>query len=169
VEEVAKSFNLMGIGKINNFKSEKIVYSTPIKLFEVINKEFNFNLDVCANEENAKCQSYFSEKQDGLKQDWTDSVWMNPPFNKELKKWVIKARDESIKHGSVVCCLVPFRGNTVWFKEVCMDAEIRFIIGEVNFNDLDRGLWLPMCLMIFGTDKKGTFSYIDYKQIRKND
>ena len=93
---------------------------------------------------------------------------MNPPFNKELKKWIIKARNESKKHKSIICCLVPFRGNTVWFKDVCMDSEIRFIIGEVNFNDLERGLWLPMCLMIFGTNKVGTFSYLDYKSIRNN-
>lgn len=158
----------MGIGKINNFKSDKIVYSTPIKLFKVLNDEFNFNLDVCANEENAKCKTYFTEQDNGLIQDWKGVCWMNPPFNKELKKWVIKARNESKKHNSVVCCLVPFRGNTVWFKDVCMDAEIRFIIGEVNFNDLDRGLWLPMCLMIFGTGKQGQFSYIDYKKIRKS-
>lgn len=157
----------MGIGKINNFKSEKIVYSTPIKLFNVINQEFNFNLDVCALPENAKCQNYFTPEIDGLKQNWTGVCWMNPPFNKELKKWIIKARDESLKRGSIVCCLIPVRSNTVWWKDVCKNAEIRFIIGEVNFNDLERGLWLPMCLMIFGTNKKGQFSCIDYKQIRK--
>lgn len=157
----------MGIGKINNFKSDKTVYSTPTKLFKAINEEFNFTLDVCALPENAKCQNYFTPEVDGLKQDWRGTCWMNPPFNKELKKWVLKARDESKKHGNIVCCLVPFRGNTVWFKDVCMDAEIRFIIGEVNFNDLERGLWLPMCLMIFGTDNRGKFNYIDYKSIRK--
>lgn len=158
----------MGIGKINNFKSDKVVYSTPIKLFKVIDDEFHFTLDVCANSENYKCKNYFTENDNGLIQDWQGVCWMNPPFNKELKKWVIKARDESQKHNSIICCLVPFRGNTVWFKNVCMDAEIRFIIGEVNFNDLDRGLWLPMCLMIFGTNNKGKFSYIDYKKIRKS-
>jgi phage N-6-adenine-methyltransferase len=158
----------MGIGKINNFKSDKTVYSTPVKLYEVINKEFNFETDVCAVPENSKCKSFFTPENDGLKQDWKGICWMNPPFNKELKKWVLKARDESLKHKSIVCCLVPFRGNTVWFKNVCMDSEIRFIIGEVNFNDLERGLWLPMCLMIFGTQNKGKFSYIDYKEIRKN-
>jgi hypothetical protein len=79
---------------------------------------------------------------------------------------VIKARDESLKHGSIVCCLIPVRSNTIWWKEVCKNAEIRFIIGEVNFNDLERGLWLPMCLMIFGTKNIGKFSYIDYKNIR---
>ena len=157
----------MGIGKINNFKSDKVVYSTPIKLFRVINDEFNSTLDVCANSENTKCKNFFTEKDNGLIQDWKGICWMNPPFNKELKKWVIKARDESKKHNSIICCLVPFRGNTIWFRDICMDAEIRFIIGEVNFNDLERGLWLPMCLMIFGTNKDGQFSYIDYKKIRK--
>lgn len=156
----------MGIGKNNNFKSNKVVYSTPKKLFKVIDDEFHFNLDVCALPENAKCSNYYTPEIDGLSQPWLGVCWMNPPFNKELKKWVIKARDESQKHGSIVVCLVPFRGNTVWFRDVCMDSEIRFIIGEVNFNDLDRGLWLPMCLMIFG-GKAGTFSYIDYKKIRK--
>lgn len=156
----------MGIGRLNNFKSESEVYSTPIRLFEAVDAEFGFTLDVCANADNAKCASFFDEEIDGLKQDWTGVCWMNPPFNKELKKWVLKARAESKKHGSVVCCLVPFRGNTLWFRDVCMDAEIRFIIGEVNFNELERGLWLPMCLMIFGTGKEGTFRYLDYKAIR---
>lgn len=159
----------MGIGKANQFKSNQIVYSTPAKLFSLMNDEFNFTLDVCANSENNKCKNYFTEEDDGLKQDWKGVCWMNPPFNKELKKWVIKARDESKKHNSIICCLVPFRGNTVWFKNVCMDSEIRFIIGEVNFNDLNRGLWLPMCFMIFGSERVGTFSYVDYKEIRKND
>ena len=156
----------MGIGKLNNFKSQSEVYSTPARLFDVLNEEFRFVLDVCANDDNAKCSHYFDEATDGLMQDWTGACWMNPPFNKQLKKWVLKARDEAAKHGSVICCLVPFRGNTIWFRDVCMDAEIRFIIGEVNFNELERGLWLPMCCMIFGTRERGTFSYIDYKKIR---
>lgn len=158
----------MGIGKINEFKSNKTEYSTPLKLFKVINDEFHFTLDVCAGEENTKCKNYFSYEDNALIQDWIGVCWMNPPFNKELKKWIIKARNESKKHKSIICCLVPFRGNTIWFKDVCMDSEIRFIIGEVNFNDLERGLWLPMCLMIFGTNKAGTFSYIDYKSIRNS-
>lgn len=157
----------MGIGKINNFKSEKTVYSTPIKLFNVINQEFNFNLDVCALPENTKCKNYFTPEIDGLKQDWKGICWMNPPFNKELKKWVIKARNESLKHGSIICCLIPVRSNTIWWKDVCKNAEIRFIIGEVNFNGLERGLWLPMCLMIFGTSRVRQFSCIDYKQIKE--
>jgi phage N-6-adenine-methyltransferase len=159
----------MGIGKDNKFKSNDVVYSTPIKLFDYINKEFNFKLDVCALPENSKCNKYFTPEIDGLIQDWKGVCWMNPPFNKDLKKWVLKAHSESKNNNSIVCCLIPVRSNTVWWKDVCLDAEIRFIIGEVNFNNLERGLWLPMCFMIFGTNKKGQFSYIDYKKIRKNE
>lgn len=156
----------MGIGA-NNFKSEKIEYSTPIKLYAALDTEFNFTLDVCASEQNTKCEEYFDVELDGLKQDWTGNCWMNPPFNKALSKWVIKAKNEFLKHNSLVCCLIPVRSNTVWWKQVCGYAEIRFIIGEVNFNDLERGLWLPMCCMIFG-GKPGTFGVIDYKEIRKS-
>lgn len=158
----------MGIGKTNNFKSENVVYSTPIKLFKCIDDEFNFTLDVCALPENAKCQNYFTPEINGLVQKWYGRCWMNPPFNKDLKKWVLKAWQESKTQNSLICCLIPVRSNTIWWRDVCLDAEIRFIIGEVNFNELDRGLWLPMCLMIFGSDKSGQFSYIDYKKIRKN-
>lgn len=156
----------MGIGKINNFKSDKIEYSTPQKLYDFINKEFNFEIDVCASESNKKCNKYFNVKMDGLKQNWTGKCWMNPPFNKELKKWVIKAKQESEKHKSIICCLIPVRSNTNWWKECCESSEIRFIIGEVNFNELERGLWLPMCLMIFGTENKGKFSIINYRKIK---
>lgn len=158
----------MGIGKINNFKSEAIEYSTPIKLFNYINKEFNFNLDVCASEFNKKYNNYYNINDNALNKDWKGVCWMNPPFNKELKKWVIKANEESNKNNSIVCCLIPVRSNTIWWKNLCLNAEIRFIIGEVNFNDLERGLWSPMRLMIFGNDKQGSFSLIDYKSIRKS-
>ena len=157
----------MGIGKINEFKSDKIEYSTPIKLFDFINKEFNFTLDVCASDHNKKCDNYFDINKNAFLQDWIGTCFMNPPFSKQLSKWVIRAKNESEKHKSIVCCLIPVRSNTIWWKNVCESAEIRFIIGEVNFNDLERGLWLPMCFMIFGTDKRGQFSYIDYKKIRK--
>lgn len=94
-------------------------------------------------------------------------IWDNQIYLDEIfYEMAFAAREK--KHNSIICCLVPFRGNTIWFRDVCMDCEIRFIIGEVNFNDLERGLWLPMCLMIFGTGKQGQFSYIDYKKIRKS-
>lgn len=153
----------------HKFKSNSIIYSTPQSLFNHLNNEFHFTLDVCANSDNAKCEKYFTEEIDGLKQNWIGNCWMNPPYNRNLKIWMNKAQEESQKHGSLICCLIPVRSNTLWWKKVCFNSEIRFIIGEVNFNELKRGLWLPLCCIIFGTSKPNTFSYIDYKEIRKKE
>ena len=43
------------------------------------------------------------------------------------------------RFGGTKVCLIPVRSNTKWWAEVCVKAEIRFINGEVNFNDEERG------------------------------
>lgn len=159
----------MGIGKVNNFNSDKIEYSTPLSLFKPLAEEFNLEIDVCASKENHKLNTYWTIEDDALKQNWIGNCWMNPPFSRQLNKWVKKARQDSKKFGGTKVCLIPVRSNTMWWKEVIKDAEIRFIIGEVNFNNEERGLWLPMCILIFGEQARiGTFSIIDYKELRKN-
>lgn len=45
-------------------------YATPQDLFDELNAEFDFNLDVAANEYNHKCKAYFDAKIDGLSQNW---------------------------------------------------------------------------------------------------
>jgi phage N-6-adenine-methyltransferase len=46
-------------------------WSTPQGLFDSCNAIFDFTLDACALPENAKCPTYFTPEQDGLKQEWT--------------------------------------------------------------------------------------------------
>ena len=68
-------------------------WATPQDLFDRLNAEFGFTLDVCANEDNHKTPRYFDKAMDGLAQDWTGEVcWMNPPYGREIPKWVAKAR-----------------------------------------------------------------------------
>ena len=64
------------------FSSKTDLWGTPQALFDELNKEFDFNLDPCANEENHKCEEYFDKSVDGLSQDWggaksvlQSSVW----------------------------------------------------------------------------------------------
>lgn len=45
-------------------------WPTPVKLFEELNKEFNFNLDVCADHFNHKCARYYTVEDDGLTKLW---------------------------------------------------------------------------------------------------
>lgn len=70
---------------INNilYSSESEVWETPQALFNKLNDEFHFDIDVCATPENAKCCKFFSPLDDGLSQDWQGVCWMNPPYGKK--------------------------------------------------------------------------------------
>ena len=154
----------MGVGKNNEFKSDSIEYSTPLKIVEPLIKEFNLTKDVCASASNHKLPDYWTKDDNALSQFWEGNCWMNPPFSRDLNKWVKKACEDAERFGGTKVCLVPVRSNTKWWAEVSPKAEIRFINGEVNFNDEERGLWLPMCIMIFGeAADKGKFKILDYR------
>ena len=131
------------------FNANSIEYETPDNIFEPLALEFTPTLDVAATSKNAKCEKYFTIEDDGLQQTWTGVCWMNPPFGKVMKKWVEKAYKESLK-GVTVISLLPARTNTNWWHDyVIPNAEIRFIRGEVKFKGFERGLWMPMAIVIF--------------------
>lgn len=52
------------------FSSKTDQWETPQAVFDELNREFDFNLDPCADEENHKCKRFFTAAEDGLKQDW---------------------------------------------------------------------------------------------------
>ena len=65
------------------YSSESEVWETPQDLFNMLDDEFHFDIDVCATSENAKCSKFFSPLDDGLSQDWQGVCWMNPPYGKK--------------------------------------------------------------------------------------
>jgi phage N-6-adenine-methyltransferase len=115
-------------------------WETPQELFDELDREFAFTLDVCANHQNRKCQFYINEEEDGLREDWADNVcWMNPPYGRNLRSWVGKAYEASMG-GATVVCLVPARTDTEWWHEYAEKAaERRFIRGRVPFVRTDGG------------------------------
>ena len=137
------------------FKSKSHEYETPDSIFEPLNYEFQFTLDVAANSLNTKCVRFFSVDCDGLSQGWGNNIcWMNPPFGRQMKKWVEKAY-KSYLNGATVVCLLPVRSNTVWWHQYCMrSTEIRLIKGEVKFKGNENGLWLPLCIIVFNPHNK---------------
>lgn len=152
----------MGQGTIG--QSNSIEYSTPLAIVEPLIKEFGITKDVCASQTNHKLPDYWTKEDNALTKDWDGNCWMNPPFSRDLSKWVRKAHIEAKVNGGTKVCLIPVRSNTKWWADVCKDAEIRFINGEVNFNNEERGLWLPMCIVIFGEKANvGRFSVINYR------
>ena len=115
------------------FSSKSDEYSTPLKLFNQLNKEFNFTLDACASLENAKCDNYYTKEDNGLLQEWeNESVFCNPPYS-DIKLWVRKSYQEA-KNNKVIVMLIPARTDTKYFHNyIYKIAEIRFIKGRISF------------------------------------
>jgi len=108
-------------------------WGTPQKVFDELNAEFAFTLDVCASSHNFKVANYFDVERDGLIQVWEGIVWMNPPYGRTIKAWMQKAY-ESWLGGATVVCLVPARTDTAWWHDYAAKAtEIRFIRGRLKF------------------------------------
>lgn len=131
------------------FKSKTVEWPTPLELFAPLNDEFGFDVDVAATAENAKCAKFWTKEDNGLVQPWGKRNWMNPPYGKDVPKWLARALDES-KRGNTTVCLIPARTNTVWFHDLCLnEAEVRFVKGRPKFGDADHGLPLPLAVVIY--------------------
>jgi phage N-6-adenine-methyltransferase len=132
------------------FTSRTEEWETPKYVFDALHQEFNFQLDVCATVENTKCKNFFDKPTDGLKQDWSPyRCWMNPPYGKDIAKWIRKAYQESLR-GALVVCLIPARTDTKWWHDWVMKAgEIRFIRGRLAFGDSNQSAPFPSCIVIF--------------------
>lgn len=121
------------------FSSKHYDYETPLELFNVLNAEFHFTLDVCASMVNAKVRNFWTKAEDGLSHSWVNEIcWMNPPYGKALPEWMRKAKHEAHHNQATVVALVPCRTDTRWFWDYCIDEEIRLIKGRLRFK---RGLY----------------------------
>jgi len=135
------------------FSSKTDEWETPQDLFNELDQEFEFNLDVCATKDNRKCKNFYAKEIDGLKQNWHGVCWMNPPYGREIGKWVKKAYEESLK-GSTVVCLLPSRTDTRWWHDYCMKGEIRFIKGRLKFSGNKYSAPFPSAIVIFREGSK---------------
>ena len=137
-----------------HFRSRSDMWVTPQDLFEELDAEFGFDLDVSALPENAKCARFFTPKDDGLKQEWTGTCWMNPPYGRTVGKWIEKARFSAEENGTTVVCLLPARTDTTWWHEQIAPflgerVEARFLKGRLKFGDQDNSAPFPSVIVIF--------------------
>jgi len=125
------------------------LWATPQDFFDKLHAEFAFEVDVCASPENAKCERYFTKEDDGLAQDWFGSCWMNPPYGREIGKWMKKAKEAVEWGATTVVCLVPARTDTAWWHDYAMAGEIRFIRGRLKFGGHKNSAPFPCAVVIF--------------------
>lgn len=139
-------------------KAESEEWETPQSLYDSLDAEFCFLLDAAASESNHKAPYYFTRQDSAFHvgNEWHQfhTVYCNPPYGKQIERWVAKAAEESRK-GAVVVMLLPARTDTRWFHEHCynrQDVEIRFIKGRIKYRlgDKSAPAPFPSMLVIFG-------------------
>lgn len=134
-------------------------WATPQELFDSLNAEFNFTLDPCATPENAKCEKFYTIEQDGLVQCWCNEiVFMNPPYKREIGKWVAKAYHSALQ-GATVVCLIPSRTDTRYWHNYVWDSkshsfrkivvQVRFIQRRLRFNGGSIDAPFPSAIVVF--------------------
>lgn len=131
-----------------HFTSNTVEWATPQAFFDAQNAIHQFELDVCATDENAKCERYYTKADDGLSQSWAGKrCWMNPPYGRVIGDWMRKAYEES-QHGALVVCLVPARTDTAWWHDYAAKGDVTFIRGRLKFGDGKNSAPFPSALVV---------------------
>lgn len=113
------------------FSHNKDDWETPQDLFDRLNKEFSFTVDLCADDFNHKVAKYYTKQNNGMLADIEDErVFCNPPYGREIGKWVKKCAEGKC----VAVMLLPARTDTRWFHNYIYNkAEVRFLKGRLKF------------------------------------
>lgn len=129
------------------FKSEKQNWKTPKEIFNNLNQEFKFDFDPCPS----------NPDFDGLKIEWKQSNFVNPPYKIKEQDAFIKKGLEEWKKGKTVVFLLPARTDTKRFHELLLPnaTEIRFLKGRLFFDDQKYPAPFPSMIVVFKGDKDG--------------
>jgi len=155
-----------------HYSSDKMDWCTPDSIFDPLNEEFRFELDVACTVDNSLCPHGIAidEGYSGLTEDWAGWVtpspaicWMNPPYGRELSKWVQKAWDEK-RNGCTTVCLIPARTDTKWWAifwdhekhrlrtdqwpKLQPHDEVRFIKGRIKFKGAKHAAPFPSAIVV---------------------
>ena len=130
------------------YSSDKDDWTTPQDLFDSLNEECHFTVDLCASAENHLCEKYYSIENDGMKADLAgERVFCNPPYGrKSTGDWVRKC---SSCGADIAIMLIPARTDTAYFHDYILGkAEVRFLRGRLHFGGADRAPF-PSMIVIY--------------------
>lgn len=97
-------------------------YGTPQDFFDKLNNIFHFKLDPCTTKDNPLgTERFFTQKEDGLDQEWNGNTYVNPPFGSRrgnnIINWINKMKNESIIHtDNIYVMLLPARVETLYVQ-----------------------------------------------------
>lgn len=134
------------------YTSVKDDWETPDDLFKELHHICKFTVDVAASSHNHKIPRYYTQETDGLKQSWAgETVWCNPPYGREISKWLQKACLE--RDDARIVMLVPARTDTRWWHEYAFLADYTsFLRGRLRFKGAKHSAPFPSALLYYGLE-----------------
>ena len=138
------------------FSSKTGEHTTPRSLFDPLNEQYKFTLDVASTAENALCPTFYTEEEDGLVLPWTGRVWCNPPYGRGIGDWVKKGYET--ESAEVVVMLLPARTDTKWFHQYIWytswnapyhGVKLQFLKGRLKFSNAKNSAPFPSMLVVF--------------------
>lgn len=134
------------------YTQDKKDWETPQWLYDLLDRQYHFHLDPCATDETAKCDRWFTKADNGLKRAWFGSVYVNPPYGREIGDWLARAAHQiRYKRVERIVMLLPARTDTKWWHRYVMGhaKEIRFIEGRLKFQGGSTSAPFPSVIAIF--------------------
>ena len=146
------------------FSSVKHDWQTPDSVLDLVEQFRHIRLDPCTTLDNpVGAEEFFTPADDGLSKDWQMErgglIYVNPPYGRELKKWVGKVVSETSRRpfqsnrlGTEVILLIPARPDTAnWQQGIFNNADaVCFVQGRIKFRGAHSGAPFPSALVYFG-------------------
>ncbi len=123
------------------FTSGSVEWYTPDGVRREIEAEFGPLWDPCP-----------AGDRTGLIIPWEPRVFCNPPYGRELPRWIKKGVFEmTAGHSGLVVFLIPARTDTAWFHDICLKkaSEIRFLRRRIRFSGAKWDAPFPSMIVVF--------------------
>lgn len=128
----------------NTYKTFNVNERTPKGFYQQLDAEFNFTFDPCPLNP--------MPEPDGLAVSWGERCYINPPYGKAIKSWLVKALYEiALGNTELAVFLLPAYTDVKWFHEIVLPkaSEIRFIKGRLRFGEHNNTAPFANMVVIF--------------------
>lgn len=137
-----------------HFQSESHEWYTPPHVVDrVLAVLGEIDLDPCAEDaRSVPAREHLTRAEDGLSRAWSGRVYMNPPYKRDIPKWITKLKAE-YERGDVTeaVALVPARTDTEWFSELRVYLRC-FIVGRLKFSGHHNSAPFPSAVFYLGDE-----------------
>lgn len=133
-------------------------WNTPPELLDALYRAgLGFDLDPCSPTKDrrrapVKAKAHYVEDDDALDLVWHGRVFVNPPYGRDIIRWIAKAHRSVVdRDATFVLALVPARTETKWWHEHVADhAHVFLLRGRLAFGDGANSAPFPSALVLWG-------------------